>query len=671
MTQHTAQFTWGAGAQTVCVAGGFNNWSATATPLHKQADGTFAADVSLPWGEKQAFKYVVDGEWKVREDEAKEWDAAGNMNNVYTAPPAPVSEPKSHAEPTGGVAAAAASHGHSSKPSTDASAPASASGVSPSEPSPTVVAKETPTPAPAPASETAGPTERDQPKHEAAAPAAVAAVPSRTTADTAAPTENKTSPSTLIASSAPGAATGAPILGGVVFPTAHKSPKATETTTIISEPKTTTTTAPTTAPSASSATAVPSTTASTTTPQVAAAPAKKPLAEEPLNVQISKVAAKANIGEAPAPSNTQEHTLAEQASDFASGALAAIGAVVGNAAVAVEKVTGVDIAHLGASPLTIEEAKARGIDVNSLPIKEAETDAVSPVGTAPSASAVSALEEKVQQLKVSSGTSTTGVSSSPAAAGSSRDTTGVAAVPLPKTAEPKTSLPPSGPLPLKDSSDAKQKHDIPAQPETVNNHKRVPQPVLTTVSDKDPKKDRTLAATNTNNSDTAGTKPIGNSPAVDALAEKRKAESDPISTKAASDSPLNQSRVTPNASSTNNAEKRDTSTRAATASNAPAIGATPSTPAKVAEVPVTPAKTAQAPATPAKTVVPNGSSTTGPAAATAATPVSAASTPASTPAKSTHAREKTTDSDIRKRKSSFFTKIKHAFSPKDKEKSAK
>lgn len=31
------------------------------------------AEVSVPWGEKQAFKYVVDGEWKVREDEAKEW----------------------------------------------------------------------------------------------------------------------------------------------------------------------------------------------------------------------------------------------------------------------------------------------------------------------------------------------------------------------------------------------------------------------------------------------------------------------------------------------------------------------------------------------------------------------------------------------------------------------
>lgn len=72
------------------IAGNFNDWSGDATPLEKQPDGSFAADVPLPWGEKQAFKYVVDGgglrvsqsvseltlwdvEWKVREDEAKEW----------------------------------------------------------------------------------------------------------------------------------------------------------------------------------------------------------------------------------------------------------------------------------------------------------------------------------------------------------------------------------------------------------------------------------------------------------------------------------------------------------------------------------------------------------------------------------------------------------------------
>jgi hypothetical protein len=48
----------------VHVAGGFNNWSDSATPLKKQPDGSFADEVPIPWGEKQAFKYVVDGgEW--------------------------------------------------------------------------------------------------------------------------------------------------------------------------------------------------------------------------------------------------------------------------------------------------------------------------------------------------------------------------------------------------------------------------------------------------------------------------------------------------------------------------------------------------------------------------------------------------------------------------------
>lgn len=38
-----------------------------------QEDGTFLVDVKLPWGERQAYKYVLDGEWMVREDEDKEW----------------------------------------------------------------------------------------------------------------------------------------------------------------------------------------------------------------------------------------------------------------------------------------------------------------------------------------------------------------------------------------------------------------------------------------------------------------------------------------------------------------------------------------------------------------------------------------------------------------------
>ncbi|KLT45600.1 hypothetical protein CC85DRAFT_282222 [Cutaneotrichosporon oleaginosum] len=82
MAEHQALFTWGAGPNSVSIAGGFNDWSATATPLIKQPDGSFKATVSVPWGSTQAYKYIVDGEWMVREDEEKDYDAAGNHNNV-------------------------------------------------------------------------------------------------------------------------------------------------------------------------------------------------------------------------------------------------------------------------------------------------------------------------------------------------------------------------------------------------------------------------------------------------------------------------------------------------------------------------------------------------------------------------------------------------------------
>ncbi|WWC60554.1 uncharacterized protein I303_103128 [Kwoniella dejecticola CBS 10117] len=615
--KHQATFSWGAGAQTVYIAGNFNNWSADATPLEKQPDGSFTASVPLPWGEKQAFKYVVDGEWKVREDEAKEWDAAGNMNNVYTAPPAPVS---SSASPE-------TSHSH-----------------------PAVAAAAAPTPAPASAEKTAKPTAEDKAPSSAGTAAALTdsgpvktaiPAPAKNLDDTPAPTtsEKKTEPETLIASSAPGAASGKSLaaleLGGPVFPASGQKPKSSSTAETVVAPATTTTTT-TTAP-APAATAVGQPEQSAANPVVSApATGAKPLAEEPIPVQIEKVAKQANIGEAPQP-GTEEHGIAEKASDFAAGALAAIGAVAGSAAVAIENLTGVDIAHTG--PLSVEEAKAKGIDINTLQKTDAPTDAVAPVGTAPSASAVDALQEKVNELRVDN----------------PKETSAVAAVPLPKTAEPKTSLPPPGAVELNQPKvDKDPEHDIPAQHETIENHKEVPQPVITTVSDKDPSKDR--AAPSTSLQDTAGTQPISSDPGVSAKQAKEVAERDPAKTGAASDSPLNEPKVAPDAptSNTGNSKNDSKNIDKITPSPEPKSATTPAPAAPAA--PATPSKTA--PATPAK------DSTSG----AIATPGSTTSTPASTPAKSSHTKEKTTDSDIRKRKSSFFGKIKNAFSPKDKSK---
>ena len=49
-------------AGAVSVAGTFNDWSPTATPLTRQADGTWTATLGLAPG-RYEYKFVVDGEW--------------------------------------------------------------------------------------------------------------------------------------------------------------------------------------------------------------------------------------------------------------------------------------------------------------------------------------------------------------------------------------------------------------------------------------------------------------------------------------------------------------------------------------------------------------------------------------------------------------------------------
>ncbi|KAJ9119550.1 hypothetical protein QFC22_003259 [Naganishia vaughanmartiniae] len=97
---HSATFTWPPTASDrVVVTGTFDNWSGNTHVLTRDPKtGYFSATVPIKYGDKVAYKYVVDGQWMTREDEAKEWDSAGNMNNVYTAPHAPKpSEPLSPA----------------------------------------------------------------------------------------------------------------------------------------------------------------------------------------------------------------------------------------------------------------------------------------------------------------------------------------------------------------------------------------------------------------------------------------------------------------------------------------------------------------------------------------------------------------------------------------------
>lgn len=74
--------------------------------------------------------------------------------------------------------------------------------------------------------------------------------------------------------------------------------------------------------------------------------------------------------------------------------------------------------------MTVEEAKARGIDVENIEKVDAPTDATSPVGQAPPQGAIADLEEKTRELKVDGGVT----------AGKSQ----LAAVPLPGGEAPKS-----------------------------------------------------------------------------------------------------------------------------------------------------------------------------------------------------------------------------------------
>ncbi len=49
------------GAQSVTIAGDFNQWSSTETPLKKAADGSFSVKIALEAGKEYQFRYLLDG----------------------------------------------------------------------------------------------------------------------------------------------------------------------------------------------------------------------------------------------------------------------------------------------------------------------------------------------------------------------------------------------------------------------------------------------------------------------------------------------------------------------------------------------------------------------------------------------------------------------------------
>ncbi len=107
----------GAAAATVHVAGDFNDWSMTTTPLSKAADGTFSATVPLEPGQ-YLYKFVIDGETWVNDPLADkaldEDDGHGGVNSsVLVREP---SAPQPATQPADKLAAGESFHAFSYRP---------------------------------------------------------------------------------------------------------------------------------------------------------------------------------------------------------------------------------------------------------------------------------------------------------------------------------------------------------------------------------------------------------------------------------------------------------------------------------------------------------------------------------------------------------------------------
>ncbi|PVG04135.1 hypothetical protein CPB86DRAFT_721734 [Serendipita vermifera] len=101
---HQATFKWPAGPSKVVITGTFDSWSRS-VDLTKTASG-FSTTLSLPWGEKTVYKFIVDGNWVASPHEPQESDNYGSYNNVYHSPPKPAPSAIYTAKSAAGTAAA-------------------------------------------------------------------------------------------------------------------------------------------------------------------------------------------------------------------------------------------------------------------------------------------------------------------------------------------------------------------------------------------------------------------------------------------------------------------------------------------------------------------------------------------------------------------------------------
>ncbi|HEB69669.1 MAG TPA: glycoside hydrolase [Desulfobulbus sp.] len=73
-------------AESAVLAGEFNDWSLTATPMKRLKNGTFSVTVTLKSGYSYRFRYVLDGNVWVNDPEADSYAANeyGEENSVVS-----------------------------------------------------------------------------------------------------------------------------------------------------------------------------------------------------------------------------------------------------------------------------------------------------------------------------------------------------------------------------------------------------------------------------------------------------------------------------------------------------------------------------------------------------------------------------------------------------------
>lgn len=65
------------GASSISIAGDFNSWSSTETPLKKAKDGSFSVTLELDAGKEYQYRYLVDG---------SRWDNDWHADKYIPAP---------------------------------------------------------------------------------------------------------------------------------------------------------------------------------------------------------------------------------------------------------------------------------------------------------------------------------------------------------------------------------------------------------------------------------------------------------------------------------------------------------------------------------------------------------------------------------------------------------